>query len=318
MVIQLGFLLDSLGGYLFLRFAIKDEEDINRASKVFALITIIVAVCMANEQWAHTNLFGFLGGHAGPEMREGKLRSTGPFAHAILAGVFGATITPLLMRLASTRKNRWLGVTGVIGATAMVITSASSTPLGAYVSGILGLCLWPFRRNMRFARWGIVISICLLALVMKAPVWMLLAHVDFVGGSSGYHRAMLVDTSIRRFSDWWLLGTNNNQNWGWDMYDIQNEFVAEALRGGLAAFVFFVMIISRSFGQIGRARKAVDADRRQSWLMWSLGALILAHVVAFFRVRLFRSNEVLVVCVPSDCQCGYGVCSARSAQACRV
>lgn len=288
---QCAFLWDSLGGYFLLRFAIHDEEDICRATKVFALIAVIVAVCMVNEQRSMTNVFGSIGGRAIPEIREGKLRSQGPFSHAILAGVFAGTILPLFVWLWSTKKDRLLAVTGIVGATIMVVTSASSTPFGAYIAGIVGMCLWPLRRNMRAIRWGIILVILVLALVMKAPVWFLLAHVDLVGGSSGYHRAMLVDQCIRRFGDWWLLGASNNQDWGWDMWDIQNQFVAEALRGGLVAFVFFVMIVSRTFARIGRARKSFETEQYKEWLMWTFGAIMLAHVFAFFGADYFDQTR---------------------------
>jgi hypothetical protein len=288
---QFGFLWDSLGGYFLLRFAIHNEEDIRRTTKVFALFAIVVAFCMLNEQRSMTNVFGLIGGRTIPDIREGRLRSQGPFAHSILAGVFGATILPLFLRLWSTKKDRLVTVAGILGATAMVITSGSSTPLGAYVAGILGLCLWPIRRNMRALRWGLVLAIVALALVMKAPVWFLLARVDFVGGSSSYHRALLVDQCIQRFGDWWLLGASNNQSWGWDMWDVQNYFVAQALRGGLAAFVLFIMIVSRAFGRLGKARKRVEANRQQEWLMWTLGSVIFANVVAFFGADYFDQTR---------------------------
>jgi hypothetical protein len=288
---QFGFLWDSLGGYFLLRFAIRDEEDIRRTTKIFALLTIIVAICMVNEQISRTNVFGFIGGRLISEVRDGKLRSQGPFSHAIVAGVFGATIMPLFLRLWSPKKDRLLAIAGIIGATTMVITSASSTPFGAYMAAILGICLWPLRRNMRAIRWGIVSVIVSLALVMKAPVWFLLAHIDLVGGSSSYHRAQLVDQCIRRFGDWWLLGANNNQDWGWDMWDIQNEFVAEALRGGLAALVFFVLIISKAFGRIGIARRSFQSNRHQEWLTWMLGAIIFAHVIAFVGADYFDQTR---------------------------
>ena len=57
---QIGFLWDTLGGYLFLRFAIQDEEDIRRATKVFALIAIVVGFCMVVEQRSLSNAFGAL------------------------------------------------------------------------------------------------------------------------------------------------------------------------------------------------------------------------------------------------------------------
>ena len=287
---QFAFLWDSLGGYFFLRFAIQDEHDIRTATKTFAVIAIFVAACMLYERYSLTNVFGAIGSRPVPDIREGKARSQGPFSHAILAGVFAATITPLFLRLwLASKKDRAIATVALFGAAAMVLTSASSTTFGAYVAGIFAVGCWPLRRNMRMIRWGIVAAIVLLAFVMKAPVWFLLARIDLVGGSSGYHRAMLIDQSIRRFGDWWLLGANNNQSWGWDMWDIQNQFLAEALRGGFAALVFFTMLVSRAFGWIGRARRA--AKGRDAQLIWLLGAVMFAHVVAFFGADYFDQTR---------------------------
>ena len=288
---QLGFLWDSLGGYFLLRFAIHDEEDIRRATKVFAVIALIAAVAMVNEQWTRSNVFGFIGGISRPDIRDGKVRSQGPFSHAILAGVYAATIVPLFLRLWSSKKDRLFALVGILGAITMVIACGSSTPLGACVAAIGALCLWPLRRNMRTLRWGLVVTVLGLALVMKAPVWFILAHIDLVGGSSSYHRALLVDTCIRRFGDWWLLGASNNDKWGWDMWDVQNEFVAQALRGGLTSLVLFIMIVSRAFGRLGIARKSVETNRPNAWLMWTLGAVILGHVVAFFGADYFDQTK---------------------------
>ena len=75
------------------------------------------------------------------------------------------------------------------------------------------------------------------------------------------------------------------------MWDIQNQFVAEALRGGLAAFVLFVLLVSRAFGRVGAARKLAGTDLRQAWCMWALGAMIFAHVVAFFGADYFDQTR---------------------------
>src|SRR5271166_7019812 len=130
------------------------------------------------------------------------------------------------------QSRKLLAVMGIAGAVTMVLMSASSTPVLALLAGSIGLVLWPLRARMRSIRWGIVLSLVVLALVMKAPVWFVIAHVDLVGGSSGYQRALLVDQFIRHFSDWWLLGAPNNGDWGWDMWDVQNQFVAEGEVGG--------------------------------------------------------------------------------------
>ena len=100
LVRSVGSLLDALGGYLVLRFLIQDREDVQRAIKVFAVVAMVLAVCMTNEQLTHTNVFGLLGGiPVGVAVREGQARSTGPFEVYITAGVFGATLLPLFIWL---------------------------------------------------------------------------------------------------------------------------------------------------------------------------------------------------------------------------
>ena len=120
---------------------------------------------------------------------------------------------------------------------------------------------------------------------MKAPVWALIARVDLTGSSSSFHRYALVDNCIRHFSDWWFLGYKYFNLWGWDMWDLSNQFVAIALTGGLLTLVFYVAIFSRSFGMIGTARKEVTWDREQEWLLWCIGSVLFAHVVAHFGIN---------------------------------
>jgi hypothetical protein len=128
---------------------------------------------------------------------------------------------------------------------------------------------------------------------MKAPVWFLIARVDIVGGSSGYHRAMLVNDFITHFRDWWLVGTAENAQWGFTMWDLCNQFVSEGELGGLATFACFVAMIVLAFSTIGKARKSVEGDREKEWYFWLLGATLLSHVTAFFGVSYFDQTRVL-------------------------
>src|SRR6266850_527006 len=186
LVYQGGFLLDAIGGFFVLRYLISDAEDIYRTLRVFATISIIIAGCMLFERVHQLNVFGLLGGvRAAPEVRNGSVRAEGPFQHELLAGTFAATLLPLFFLLWRQGKSRVLALLGVIAATVMVITSHSSTSLMAYAAGLLGVCAWPLRRHMRLVRWGLVLALISLHLVMKAPVWFLIARIDIVGGSSG-------------------------------------------------------------------------------------------------------------------------------------
>ena len=257
-----GSLLDTLGGYLVLRFLIRDWETARRAIVGLIVTALVLSVVMLNEQYTHKNVFGLLGGTSvAVAIREGKARSTGSFAVYITAGVFGATLLPLCVLLWCDLRSRVVAALGMVGATIMTLTASSSTPLLAYVAGIGGLCFWPLRRRMRSIRWGVGLILVCVHLAMKAPVWALIARVDLTGSSSGFHRYMLVDQCIRHFGDWWLLGVKNFDKWGFDMWDTSNQYVDLALRGGLITLVMFVLVISRCFGRLGIARRCAGGDR---------------------------------------------------------
>jgi len=290
---QVANLLDVLGGYFFLRFLIQDEEDVQRAVKTLAVVAAVVGLCMLNEKFRAQNVFGYLGGFpVTPQIRDGAIRAQGPFSHPILAGSFGATLIPLFFWLWQNRESRLLAIAGIVGSSCIVLACTSSTPLMAYVAGVVAVCFWPMRRHMRMFRWAMVMVLVGLHLAMKAPVWFLIARVDLTGASSGYHRAMLVDTFVRHFSEWWLIGTNTNASWGYDMWDLSNQFVAEGVTGGLATFICFIAMISMSFGRIGRSRKAAKGDRKREWFLWFLGAALVSHIAAYFGISYFDHTQV--------------------------
>jgi hypothetical protein len=282
---KIGELLDAIGGYLFLRYLIQSREDVRRTIKILSAIAVVVAIGMFIERVAYTNLFGYLGGVGlKPAFRDGKPRAQGPFEVYVMAGAFGSTLLPLFSWLWKSGGAKVVAVLGILSSTVITVTSNTSTAVGAYLAGIIGLCFWPLRKRMRAIRWALVITLVTLHLVMKAPVWALIARIDFTGSSSGYQRYMLVDNCIRRFSSWWLLGVKDFGDWGWDMFDTSNQYVAVAENGGLISLVFFIAIISRSFGKLGTARKWISGNRKQEWLLWALGAALFAHVIAYIGI----------------------------------
>ncbi|MCU1271979.1 MAG: hypothetical protein JWN74_3273 [Acidobacteriaceae bacterium] len=290
---SLGSLLDGLGGYFVLRFLIRDMRDVQRTIKVLAAVAIVLAICMTNEQLTRENVFGLLGGVAfNVPVRDGSARAMGSFQVYLTAGVFGATLLPLFISLCSDVKDRLVGYLGIAGASIMVLTSNSSTPLLAYAAGIVGLCFWPLRKRMRVFWWSLVLILVSVHLSMKAPVWALIQRVDLTGSSSGFHRYMLVEQCMRHLGDWWLVGNRNYNDWGSDMWDLSNQYVGCAVTGGLATLVTFILVISRSFGRLGTARRLVNNDRKREWSIWCLCAALLSHVVAYFGVNYFDQMQV--------------------------
>ncbi len=215
-IYQAAFWLEALGGYFLLRYLIQDEEDIARAAKTLAVLAVILGACMLNEHIHHVNVFGYLGGAPiTPKVRDGLVRAQAIFGYPILAGCFGATLAPLFFWLWKSGRAKVLAAAGIGGSMLMALMSISSTPLFAYLAGVGALFLWPIRRSMRAVRWGIVLTLVALTVVMREPVWwFVIAHTKVIRFSEGYHRALLLDNFFMHIRDWWLIGTNQNEQLG--------------------------------------------------------------------------------------------------------
>jgi hypothetical protein len=291
---SMGDLVDGLGCYLVVRYLIHDGEAVRRTVKVLAAVCITQGADMVSEQFTQLDVFGLVGGSLlHPTVRDGQIRSAGSMG-CIYGGVFAGLLIPLFVWLWTEKKSRIAAFAGIVGAIAMVITSRSSTPLSAFLASLVGLAFWPLRKRMRLIRWGVVLGLVALQVVMKAPVWALIARVDLTGSSSSYHRYMLVDNTIRHFSEWWLLGTRYYNEWGFDMFDTCNQFVWIAVRGGLLTLLLYVMMLKAGFATIGNAREKVDGDRKREWLVWCLGAFMWANVVASYGISYLVQLEGLL------------------------
>jgi hypothetical protein len=297
----LGTLLDTLGGYVVVRFLIPDREAMRRSFKAMAAICVIQGIPMIIEQFTHINVFGYTGAvWLGSAIRDGKVRASGTLG-ALTAGPLGGLLIPMFLWLWTEKKSRMAASAGLAGAMAMVITSNSSTSWMALIGSLVGLAFWRLRTRMRLVRWGLLCTLVALHLYMKAPVWALIARIDLTGSSSGYQRYALLDMTIRHFTDWWLVGTPEYVNWGWDTYDLCNQFVAVALTGGLLPLILYIAIFKRGFAAVGAGRTLVNGDRKQEWLFWCLGSTLFATVVSYFGINsgavLMIGFFVLVTCI---------------------
>jgi len=256
---------------------------------------LIQGAFMVSEQFTHRNVLDFLGATE-PSLREGHVRSEGVMG-TLYGGVFAGVLIPLFLWLWTDGRFRVAALLGIVGSTTMVWASHASTSWMAYGAGLFGLSFWLLRRRMRIIRWGIVAALVGLHLVMHGPVWSLIEKIDVTGGSSNYHRYMLVDNCIRHFGDWWLLGYKQYGDWGWDMWDLCNQFVAVALTGGLVSLVLYILIFKRGFGAIGTARRQVEGNHKEEWFLWSLGAVLFAIVVSSFGINYMIQLQIFMFSV---------------------
>jgi hypothetical protein len=295
---QAGDLYTLFGIYFLMRHLIRDGEDSDKAVRALAYIAVVVAGVMTYEQITGRNPYALLGGanasfYGALITREDRLRSVAGFGHPILAGTFGAILVPLFIALwLKDKKNFKIMFAGVAACTVIVLASASSTPMLAYAGGLMALLLWPLRKLMRPIRWGIVMLLVSLHLVMKAPVWQLIDRMSIVGGSSGYHRYQLVDQCIRHFGDWWLYGVKDTSTWGWDMWDTANQYVSIADATGLVPLILFVAILTYGFKYVVKAREAWPENRNMQLYNWALGATLFANAVGFFGISYWDQTQV--------------------------
>lgn len=292
-VYRAGQAYNAVGTYFLFRYMIRGWEDIERTLKMLAIFVVPLAALMLVEKFTGRNVFaGFGGVPEISEIRQGVVRCQGPFGHSILAGTFGASLIPLF--IAMTRQGKgfqmlpWLGL---VGATIIAIAGGSSGPIMACAFGVLGFCFWRIRQNMRIVRWSIVACLVALQMVMKAPIWFLIARVSVFNGSTGYHRSYLIHQAIMNFNEWWLFGTKSTAHWGYEMIDLTNQYIRQGVEGGFLTMALFIAIIVLAFRDVGVAvhRQPTHGIRFQ---VWAMGCALIVHVFSFISVSYFDQNFV--------------------------
>jgi hypothetical protein len=284
---RLGFGFDALGMYFLFRCLIKNWTDVDRIVLGCILISVPVAAFFFLENRTGRNMFYVFGGVSEITVeRYGRLRCQGAFSHPILAGCFWASLMPLFAaRWWKSANDRSWVIMGLVTSSVIVVCCASSTPVMGVLAALLGGLFFFLRRYMRVVRWGILLALIGLHIVMQAPVWHLISRVSAIGGSTSWHRYNLINQMINHFSEWWLLGVQGTKSWG--IVDTTNHYILEGLRGGLLSLVLFVAMISLCFKGTGVLWRRWSHDRYRLALSWALGVSLFVHCIQFLGVSYF-------------------------------
>lgn len=306
LMFRLGLVWDYLGAYLLVRYMISSHEDIERIFVALCWVLLPVALLMLLERHSGENPFGVIGGLQ-TQSRLGSFRAAGPFAHPILAGTVGATC--LVVGLGLWRLRPVAGRLGCAVGGAMIYASASSGPILMAAFGLCGLALWPLRRHPTTIRLTILFIGFVLQAVMKDPIYYLMAKIDVVGGSTGWHRSRLIQAAIEHFDEWWLAGTDYTAHWmptgiqaNTQHTDLTNHFLAMGVMGGLPLLIPFAWacwLMLRAVDRDIALSSEIDGHRR--FLSWTIGALTVAHAMNFLSAHLFDQSffsfMILSACV---------------------
>jgi hypothetical protein len=301
LVNRLGLVYTSCGAYFLLRTFCQSLDDAVRSCRITAVLLIPVASAMLFEAATGHNVFSSIGGvNELSEVRNGRVRAQGAFAHSILAGTVGAACLPLMLALWDSRRKTALA--GALACCTMVITSGSSGPAMSALIAIGALCLWPCRNWMNVGRWLVVAGYVALDVVMNAPAYYILTRIDLTGSSTSWHRAALIETALAHITEWWLFGTDRTRHWmaygvGWsgEQIDITNYYLRMGIDGGLPLMIAFIVVLAKGFSMVGQEWRHLDRHNpAQRFIPWIFGASLFAHASAFISVSYFDQSVVFL------------------------
>lgn len=299
LVYMCGTSLDALGSYFVARVLVRDKEDLRTFVQSLSVIAIPVSFFFAIELVTQQNYFGLFGGVPKiTTIRDDRLRCQGAFSHPILAGVFWAAVAGLTMGgFVSSRRSRGKRIVFAIGTLSSVFiigASASSTPLLGFLAALFFWSCWYIRGFLRYVFIAAPFVLIGLHMVMEAPVWHLVCRVSAVGGSTAYHRFVLIDSAIRHFDEWWLVGTSSTVHWSehFQMFDLTNQYVFEGVRGGLGRLLLFCGLIYLASEAIATALKFAK-EKNDKLLTWGLGVSVFVHCVCFIGVSYFGQIQYM-------------------------
>ena len=154
---------------------------------------------------------------------------------------------------------------------------------------------------MRLFWWGVVLALALLAALLKAPVWYIIARVSEVAGGTGWYRSCLIEQAIKHLDEWWLVGSTSRAHWApagevvpadHNNTDSINHYVADGLGGGVFKLVLFVAVIVASLKITGRrARQPTKTLPKPLGIFtWSFGVSLFAHCTLLLSVAATRGR----------------------------
>ena len=280
---RLGYGFDNFGMYFLFRCLIRNWSDVEGVVFGILLISIPVAVFFLIESRTGRNMFSIFGGV--PEItviREGRLRCQGAFSHSILAGCFWASLMPLIAAWWwKSTKNRVWAVIGLVSSCVIVICCASSTPVMGVLAALIGGLFFFLRGYMRPVRWGVLVTLIALQIVMNAPIWHLISRVSAVGGSTGWHRFYIIDQAINHFSEWWFAGCSGYTVASWGIWngDVTNAYLVEGFSGGFLTMCLFITTMAIAFREVGNLWRLQTRQPYRLALSWAMGVSLFVHCV---------------------------------------
>lgn len=307
-IYYIGRSIDAVFCYLIFRCLIQGLLDWVYVLRAASFMLVMYAGLVAVEGLTGRNPWSVMGGvYEGYYFRNDKPRCMGSFQHPILMGTLGSSLIPVYIALLLTRTDMLMALIAIPACLSLIYFANSGGPVSALAAGLVGWALWPFRARMKVIRLGLLMLVIILAIFMKAPIWYLPSKVSSITGGGGWHRSYLLECAFNDIQKWWLIGMPLKDTADWFPYsiddfggaDITNQYLAFGLAGGLASMLIFIYISVLVFSSIGNSLRNFDGKNLPinlySSLIWSMGVLLVVHIVSWFGVSYYDKSFILML-----------------------
>jgi hypothetical protein len=111
----------------------------------------------------------------------------------------------------------------------------------------------------------------------------------------------LIDQFVRHITQWLLAGTDYTANWAPaglvlaadpNNMDITNNYIAQAVQGGIWQLALFLAIIVGCFKIVGQLVRGNAGGVLTPRMRWALGIALSGHCVAFLDISYFDQISV--------------------------
>jgi hypothetical protein len=153
--------------------------------------------------------------------------------------------------------------------------------------------LWKFRAYGKLIALGIFGMLLSLHIIMDKPVWHLVCRINLFRGSTGWHRYVLFDRFVQNVGEWFLFGCPSVEHWGVYKGDVTNQYILEAIRGGVLTLIIFLILVIWAV-KIAGSCSIISKNREHRIYYWGFCVSILGHCVSFFGVSYFGQIMLLL------------------------
>ena len=235
-------------------------------------------------------------------IRDGEIRATGSFSHAILFGSFAAALIPFLWANYKYRGSK-KDLLAVLTCIFFIFFCSSSGPLVCLAGVLFFTWFFKYKQYSKLLARAMFLGAVFIHVVRESPIWhFIYVRISIKASSTGHYRYMLTEAAAKEFKNWWLLGYGDVgpawhlKYWPWThapFTDMTNHYLLVGVRGGAVAMIIFMLTCYKSVSALGRYSLSQKADSAQ-FLWWAIMVMMIAHCITFLSVAYFGQITMLL------------------------